>query len=171
MLRQPLDQPCSRNLRSTFRRIGQHRRPQALQIAVLVIDGGDLVIFLEQQFGMVDDGDGENAFPERRLGLIAPDKARLRQAIGNAAGWCCHRPATPWRIALEATSRGLRTIAAEIAVLCPALLKTWLEKAIQPVTHILLVKPPHGLVADHGNNLPQPAFELGAFFRRIEGDA
>ncbi len=166
MCLQPLHQASTRQLRRILRRIGQHLRPQPLKIAVFVVDRGDLVIFLQQQLRMIDDGQRQNALAKRRRRQVAFDQTGLAEPIGNP-------PATAWRgctlPALSIPAIGLST-ATEVAVrhVIAAALKLRLEERIQPVAHILLVEAAHAFVTNHRHDLAEPVFQLGAFFRRIE---
>ena len=65
---QLLDEDFARQARAFGGGGVEHRRPEALQIAIVVFDRGNLVIFFKQQLRMVDDGGAPARFRARAAG-------------------------------------------------------------------------------------------------------
>ncbi|MCY1231429.1 hypothetical protein D9M72_438770 [compost metagenome] len=59
---QLLDQAFARQARPLRGSSIQHRRPAALQVAMVELDRRDFVILVEQQLRVVDDGERQHAF-------------------------------------------------------------------------------------------------------------
>ncbi len=132
---------------------------------MLVIDRGDLVILVLEQLWVIDDGQRQHAFTQRRLIQRAAHQARSRKPVRNRATAGCdgsRRSTTVTGTLPRTASAALETTA------LPAPRLIALKEGIKSVADILLVMATDIFVGDDVDDLLELRLEFRPLFRRIE---